>query len=174
MRRVTRCGVCCGVRLQQLPMLTAARGLRLPRFSKSSANTAAFDGWMKRTITVLYGAQLFLTVVKGVAALGSSTLVLYGLYRMQCRVDRTRELLDNAAGSVATTVTATTELIMQTASNAQASLAACLDCTKDAVSEYGMVSIPMEPDFTLLLSSPTAAASVAYSAVLEGVTAVFK
>jgi hypothetical protein len=169
MRRVTRCGVCCGV----LPMPTAARGLRLPRFSKSNANTAAFDGWMKRTITVLYGAQLFLTVVKGVAALGSSLLVLYGLYRMQCRVDRTRELLDNAAGSVATTVSATTELIMQTASNAQASLAACLDFTKDAVSEYGMISFPMESDFTLL-SSPTAAASVACSAVLEGVTAVFK
>ncbi|CUG90004.1 transmembrane protein, putative [Bodo saltans] len=114
-----RAVVLSGLRLaaQNHQLRVATRALRLPRLlSNRSTSTAAFDGWMKRTITFLYGAQLFINVVKGLAAVGAALVVLYGLYRTQGRIDRSRDLIDNARAVTREKFLASSDAIKRTAS----------------------------------------------------------
>jgi hypothetical protein len=144
-------------------MLTAARELRLPRFSKSNANTAAFDGWMKRTITVLYGAQLFLTVVKGVAVCGAALLTLFGIYRTQGRIEESRELIKRARSSAMEKVTVGKEALKRTTLKARAALRARVD-SNDVAHDASVEGDPKAPLRSLASSASTAASNVVSAA----------
>lgn len=92
------------------------RWVRLPRpavlggtHGGPKGKVLQFDEWMRRTITVLYTTQLLISVVKGIAVIGTSLAALYGLYRMQCRADRSREALSDAMASANAARLATAE-----------------------------------------------------------------
>lgn len=134
-----RAVVLSGLRLaaQNHQLRVAMRALRLPRLlSNRSTSTAAFDGWLKRTITFLYGAQLFINVVKGLAAVGAALVVLYWLYRAQGRIDRSRDLIDNARAVAREKFLASSDAIKRTASRLRETVRLRAENAKDVVSTH--------------------------------------
>lgn len=136
MRRVVVVpGLCFAAQNHQLHVAT--RALRLPRQLSRGTSTAAFDGWMKRTITALYGAQLFINVVKGMAAVGAVLAGLYYLYLVQRRFDQSFEWMNGTTRAMGEAYDASSEAIRNTASSAHSTFLQGMDATKDTISAYG-------------------------------------